>query len=145
MLTLPTAVLRATFEQFRACGDGKRECVAYWCAETGAPDVLTGVVHPTHTAAGGGYVVNDTWVMEFFRALHHDQKTVRAQVHTHPRGASHSWIDDAYALIPAQGFLSLVVPDFGLGPFGLGGTHLVEMTCDGEWAERDPQEVFGHG
>lgn len=145
MLTLPAAVLTATFEQFRACGDGQRECVAYWCADAATPDILTGVVHPTHTAAGGGYEVDDSWVMEFFRSLHNRQETVRVQVHTHPRGAGHSWIDDAYALIPAQGFLSVVVPDFGLGPVGLSGTHLVEMTRDGEWVERDPHEVFWCG
>lgn len=142
MLTLPTAVLRATFEQFRACGDGQRECVAYWCAAADEPDVLTRVIHPIHTAAGGGYEVDDTWVLQFFSSLYHDQETVRVQIHTHPRGAGHSWIDDAYALIPAQGFLSLVVPGFGLGPVSLDATHLVEMTRDGEWAERDPQETF---
>lgn len=144
MLTLPSELLRATFEQFRSCGDGHHECVAYWCANTAAPDVLTRVVHPTHTAVGGGYEVDDAWVMQFFMALHRTRETVRVQIHTHPRLAGHSWIDDAYALVPAQGFLSLVVPDFALGPVSLDATHLVEMTADGDWAERDPQEVFLH-
>ena len=43
---------------------------------------------------------------------------------------------------PPRPGLSLVVPDFALGPVGLDATHLVEMTADGDWAERDPEEVF---
>lgn len=144
MLTLPKAVLTATFEQFRSCGDGQRECVAYWCADTATPDVLARIVHPDHTAAGGGYAVDDAWVMQFFVSLNQRQETVRVQIHTHPRWAGHSRIDDAYALVPAAGFLSLVVPDFALGPVGLDATHLVEMTADGDWVERDPEEVFAY-
>jgi hypothetical protein len=144
VLTLPDALLTATFDQFRACGDGQRECVAYWCAGIATPDVLTRVVHPEHTAAGDGYQVHDPWVMQFFVSLHQRQETVRVQIHTHPRWAGHSWIDDAYALVPAAGFLSLVVPDFALGPAGLDATHLVEMTVNGDWAERNPEDVFAH-
>ena len=144
MLTLPDAVLTATFEQFRSCGDGRRECIVYWCADTSTPEVLARVVHPDHTAAGGGYEVDDAWIMKFFVSLHRRQETVRVQIHTHPGWAGHSWIDDAYALVPAAGFMSLVVPDFGLGPVGLVATHLVEMTADGDWAERNPNEVFLH-
>ena len=69
----------------------------------------------TKGEAGGGYEVDDVWVMQFFVSLHQRRETVRVQIHTHPRWAGHSWIDDAYALVPAAGFLSLVVPDFALG------------------------------
>ena len=87
MLTLPKAVLTATFEQFRSCGDGQRECVAYWCADTATPDVLARVVHPDHTATDGGYAVDDAWVMQFFVSLNQRQETARVQIHTHPRRA----------------------------------------------------------
>lgn len=145
MLTLPDSVLTATFDQLRSCGAGRRECVVYWCADLDERDVLTRVVHPVHTAVGGGYEVDDAWVMEFFKTLHRDRETVRVQIHSHPRGAGHSWIDDAYALVPAEGFLSLVIPDFGQGPVTFDRTHLVEMTASGAWAECDPAEVFTRG
>jgi len=144
VLTLPKAVLTATFEQFRSCGDGQRECVAYWCADTATPDVLARVVHPDHTATDGGYAVDDAWVMQFFVSLNQRQETARVQIHTHPRRADHSRIDDAYVLVPAAGFLSLVVPNFALGPAGFGATHLVEMCADGDWVQRDPEEVFAY-
>lgn len=111
MLTLPDTLIADSCEQLRTCGDGRRECVVYWCAGLDEPDVLTRVVHPVHTAAGGGYQVDDGWVMEFFKTLHRTRETVRVQLHTHPRAAGHSWIDDAYALVPAEGFFSLVIPD----------------------------------
>jgi hypothetical protein len=144
VLTLPETLLTATFEQFRSCGDGHRECVAYWCADRSEPDVLTRVVHPAHTAFGGGYQVDDDWVMQFFVSLHRSEELGRVQIHTHPRAAGHSWIDDGYSLVPAAGFFSLVVPDFALGLVGLDRTHLVEMRADGEWDERRPEEVFSH-
>jgi hypothetical protein len=144
VLTLPTTLLIDTFELFRSCGGGRTECVAYWCAKRCEPDVLTRVVHPEHTAFGGGYQVDGEWVMQFFVSLHQNEELVRVQIHTHPHEAGHSWIDDGYSLVPAAGFLSLVVPDFALGPVGLDHTHLVEMGTEGEWDERRPEEVFSH-
>ncbi len=40
---------------------------------------------------------------------------MRVQVHTHPFEAGQSGIDDAFALVPAPGFLSLVIPGFATG------------------------------
>lgn len=145
MLILDSDVLAATFHQFRDCGRGHRECVAYWCASAAEPDLLTRVVHPIHSASRAGYTVDDPWVLKFFQALYHDGEVARVQVHTHPHEAGHSWIDDAYALVPAAGFLSLVIPDFGTGPVTFDRTHLVELTRDGDWVERDTAEVFRHG
>lgn len=142
MLTLPGALLRETFEQFRACGGGKRECVAYWLAAAAAPDVLTGVIHPVHTANLGGYQVDSDWVTGLFLQLRRSKETVRVQVHTHPREAGHSWIDDGFSLVSSPGFLSLVIPDFAFGDIGLDGAHLVEMTPAGEWFELRAAEVF---
>jgi hypothetical protein len=72
----------------------------------------------------------------------------RACLRTHANHARcracHSRIDDAYVLVPAAGFLSLVVPNFALGPVGFGATHLVEMRADGDWVQRDPEEVFAY-
>jgi hypothetical protein len=50
---------------------------------------------------------------------------VVAQVHTHP----HEWVglsetDDRFVLLPSEGFVSIVVPDFGRGG---------ERECWGVW------------
>ena len=57
------------------------------------------------------------------------------QVHTHPGAAFHSPTDDAWPIVHLEGFLSLVLPDFGLGPVGLARSYLAEMGCDGDFHE----------
>jgi hypothetical protein len=114
----------------------------YWCASLDQPGLLNRVAHPVHQAGYGGYEVDSAWVTEFFLDLRRARETVRVQVHTHPREAGHSGIDDSFSLVPATGFLSLVIPAFATGPAGLAGTAMVRMQPDGTWAPADPEEEF---
>lgn len=141
-LQLPRPVLDSTFQQLRACGAGRRECVAYWCASQDRPDLLTRVVHPVHQAGPSWYEVDSSWVTGFFLSLRRDRLTVRVQVHIHPGRAGHSAVDDRFSLVPAAGFFSLVIPGFAAGPVGLAAAALVTMQPDGTWAPADPEEVF---
>jgi hypothetical protein len=144
-LTLTPGLLEATFEQLRACGQGQRECVAYWCAHAATPDVLHRVVHPRHHAGLAGYTVDSAWVSEFFLDLRARSETVQVQIHTHPGRACHSSTDDRYALAPAEGFRSLVFPNFALGDTGWDGAHLVRIGAEGAWFQEDPSAVFSRG
>ena len=139
---LPRPVLDNSFRQLRDCGSGRAECVLYWCASLDQPDQLTRAVHPVHRAGRGWYEVDSAWITQFFLGLRRDRQTVRAQVHTHPREAGHSWTDDQFSLVPAKGFLSLVIPDFAVGPARLARTVLVRMQADGTWAPADAEEAF---
>jgi hypothetical protein len=141
-LRLPRATLNDTFRQFRGCGAGRAECVVYWCASLDQPDLLTRPVHPVHRAGPAGYEVDSAWVTSFFLELRRTRQTTRVQVHTHPRQACHSQTDDQFALVPAAGFLSLVIPRFAAGAAGFAGAALVQMQPDGTWSPADPQEVF---
>jgi hypothetical protein len=141
-LRLPRPVLDASFRQLRECGAGRAECVLYWCAFLGQPDLLTRAVHPVHRAGPYGYEVDSAWVTSFFLELRRARQTARVQVHTHPGQAGHSRTDDQFALVPAAGFFSLVIPRFAGGPPGFAGTVLVRMQPDGTWSPADPQEVF---
>lgn len=144
-LTLAPELLEATFEQLRACGKGRHECVAYWCARATEPDTLHRLVHPVHRAGLGGYTVDSAWVSQFFLDLRARAETVRVQIHTHPGRAGHSSTDDQYALAPAEGFRSVVFPNFAFGDVGWDKSHLVRMGADGEWVQEDPAAVFVHG
>ncbi len=138
-IRLVDGVLSRTFDTFRACGGGRAECVAYWLGRAGA-DLVDDVVHPLHAGGPAGYQVNSLWVSELFLRLRADKKTVVAQVHTHPGLAWHSPTDDVYSLVPATGFLSLVIPRFAAGAIGLSDAALYEMQPNGLWDSRDPQE-----
>ena len=133
---LPKAVLEETFVHLRACGAGSRECQALWVSPWAAPQRLTAAVHPRHTASAVGFQVDDDWLNGFWRQLADDGLGVRFQIHTHPGAAYHSATDDAFPLIRATGFLSLVIPRFAQGAVGFDGAYLTEVQADGSWREQ---------
>lgn len=141
-LHLPAAVLHDSFVQLRACGAGRNECVLYWCTAHDRPDVVTRIVHPVHAAGPAWYEVDHAWITRFFLQLRQLGETVRVQVHTHPRNAGHSHTDDQFSLVPATGFLSLVIPQFATGPVGLDDSYVGRMKPDGTWAEVPHEEVL---
>jgi hypothetical protein len=134
---LPRDILRCTFEQFRACGKGRRECQALWLSSWTSPAAINEIVHPEHEAHMGGFVLDDHWLNDFWYRLARDNLGVRIQVHTHPGAAFHSPIDDAYPIIHTPGFLSLVIPNFAVGPIGFDRAYLTEIQEDGCWREVD--------
>jgi hypothetical protein len=142
-LSVEPAVLERTYSQLATCGGGRRECVVYWVSRHDDPDVIRRVVHPVHRAGFFGYEVDSDYVNSLFLDLRRDREKARVQVHTHPEGASHSATDDRFALAPSLGFLSLVIPNFALGPPDLAASHLVEMQADGEWQQVDSEATLG--
>jgi hypothetical protein len=130
---LDGGVLEATFEHFRACGGGRRECQVLWLSSWESPQDIARVVHPRHKAHLGGFVLEDQWVSEFWSELGDVNMGIRVQVHTHPGEAFHSPTDDAFPIIHKPGFLSLVIPNFGLGPVGFDEAFLTEIQPDGRW------------
>lgn len=143
MLTVTKEVFEQSFENLRACGSGRAECVVFWVGPLDRPEHVDEVVHPRHTATAGGYDVDSAWIGEFWLDLAGRARAVRAQVHTHPGAAFHSSRDDRLPLVHTAGYLSLVIPHFAGGPISLGGAHLAERSREGEWIARDPRELIG--
>jgi hypothetical protein len=132
---LDGGVLEATFKHFRACGCGRHECQVLWLSSWDSPHDIARVIHPRHRAHLGGFVLDDQWLSEFWSELGDVNMGIRVQVHTHPGEAFHSPTDDAFPIIHKPGFLSLVIPNFGLGPVGFGDAFLTEIQPDGRWLE----------
>jgi hypothetical protein len=130
---LPSEVLEETFKHLRECGRGHEECQVLWVSPWDKPEVITRVVHPKHAAHGGGFVLDDQWLNDFWMELGDTNSGIRVQVHTHPAEAFHSKTDDDYPIIHKPGFLSLVIPNFGLGPVGFDDAYLTEIQPDGRW------------
>jgi hypothetical protein len=133
MYRLNSGVLEDTFKHFRACGCGRRECQVLWLSSWDSPEHITRVVHPRHKAHLGGFVLDDEWLSDFWLELGNTNMGIRVQVHTHPCDAFHSPTDDEFPIIHKPGFLSLVIPNFGLGPTGFGEAFLTEIQPDGRW------------
>jgi hypothetical protein len=132
---LERRLLEETFRHFRECGCGQDECQALWLSSWSQSDIITKVVHPKHAAHFGGFVVDDAWLNDFWLELGATNMGVRVQVHTHPGEAFHSHTDDEFPIIHTPGFLSLVIPTFGLGPVGFNEAYLTEIQPDGRWKE----------
>ncbi len=132
---IPDALLRETFAILRKCGQGRSECQALWLSKWAYPEQICAVVHPRHSSHGGGFQVASNWINDLWRELSRTGCGIRVQIHTHPAEAFHSAIDDAYPIIHEVGFLSLVIPDFGLGPVGFENAYLTEIASDGTWKQ----------
>lgn len=132
---LPRPLLEETFNLLRECGRGRHECQILWVGPWDAPTIITEVVHPVHRAGMFGFELDDRWLTEFWLHLAQTNSGIRAQVHTHPEEAFHSRIDDDYPVIHSPGFLSLVIPNFALGPVGFGDAFLTEIQVDGHWQQ----------
>jgi hypothetical protein len=135
MYRLPRRMIDETFATFRSCGAGKRECQLYWASSWDDPFTLTDVVHPAHASSFGGVLLDGAWISKFWLQLADRGLGVRVQVHTHPGEAFHSKTDDDFPLIHEAGFLSLVIPDFALGPIGFDRAYLTEIQPDGRWRQ----------
>ena len=75
------------------------------------------------------------WLNDFWFCLAQANLGVRIQAHTHPGEAFHLPTDDAFPIIHTIGFLSLVIPNFALGPIGFENAYLAEIQEDGCWRE----------
>jgi hypothetical protein len=106
-----------------------------WTSSWHSPDEISDVVHPGHQAHGGGFTLDSEWLHKFWLKLAETNSGIRVQVHTHPGGAFHSRTDDQFPIIHTPGFLSLVIPNFGLGEPSFKDAYLTEIQPDGTWQQ----------
>jgi hypothetical protein len=123
------------FEQLRTCSGGAAECVAYLTVAQAEPDLIDDVVHAVHESSDDHYVVDAAWLNRLFIELVDGHRSIVAQVHTHPGDwVEHSWIDDAYPIVPMPGLLSVVVPRHAIDPDpATFGVHRLQP--DGTWID----------
>ena len=132
---IPSALVAETFDHFRRCGQGERECQLVWTSAWERPESISRVVHPCHRSHSGGFELDGPWLNTFWLELSRNQHGIRFQVHTHPSEAFHSAVDDRFPIIHSVGFLSLVIPNFGLGQVGFNGAYLAEIQPNGAWCQ----------
>lgn len=155
---LPTAVVRGLFllaepvlaatrdalVSFALAGidDGGHEGIAYWAGrETGDCTVFLQAIVPVAEHAHGRVMVSREEIGRMQRAARTSKLGVLCQVHSHPGGdARHSDGDDDLVLLPFEGMLSIVAPNYGV--------HLqtvadccVHQFQDGRWVLCSPESV----
>jgi hypothetical protein len=139
VISVPSDLLRETYDQFLRCGGGKKECVAYWIGPADDPTLVDEVRHPVHIASALNYEVHPMWHHQLWVHLGKVRRSVRVQIHTHIGEAWHSPSDDKWPIVHTPGFLSLVVPHAAQDPVGE-GLYLAEIDSTGRWRQLGVQE-----
>jgi hypothetical protein len=115
---VPKSVIQLTLDRLQEFGTHGYERLILWLGEVlgDRAEVVMAYVPPQHSIAseeGVGYFVTSDTLFALNRALAESRLWLLAQVHSHPTEAYHSEADDRFAIVTADGGLSLVVPDFG--------------------------------
>jgi hypothetical protein len=123
-VALPRSILDGTNEALRRFGDTANEGLVLWLGKiVGDTAFVRDYIVPPQDAIQGeggvGYFVNGQTLLELNRHMSTLQLRMIAQIHSHPGRAYHSSMDDRYAIVTAEGGLSIVVPNFARGPADL--------------------------
>lgn len=107
------------------------EGVAYWAGRRLGPDaVVTTCIAPAAETTFGSFATSSSTNAKVVMFLAREGLELLGQVHSHPgRFVDHSDGDNERALMPYEGFLSIVVPNYGQGgmqPLTHCGIHLFE-------------------
>ncbi|MBI5434905.1 MAG: Mov34/MPN/PAD-1 family protein [Planctomycetes bacterium] len=135
---------RAALIAFAQAGnaDGGHEGILYWSGRAiGDTTVVLGAVVPDATHDRYRVHVTPEQIGAVARAAHAHRLGVLCQVHSHPgRDTRHSDGDDDLVLMPFEGMLSIVVPDYGRGSWAIAdcGVHQYQ---DRRWARCAPDSV----
>jgi len=140
---VPTAVLRETQGYIEAHGEEGTEAYVFWAGAVADGEAyITTCVYPTANARHGGVKVPLQKMTEINLELRDRDQLVLAQVHSHPGSARHSPVDEEKAVSFHEGFVSIVVPDFGETPaYDLRECGVYVYTVDDGWRLLDEAEV----
>jgi len=126
-------LLKRTATVLRQSGNKEQshEGVAYWAGRRGGNDcVVTTCIAPAARTTYGSFDISSETNARVVMYLASAGLELLAQVHSHPGAAvGHSDGDDDRALMPYEGFLSIVVPHYGgrgMRPLTICGVHVFE-------------------
>jgi hypothetical protein len=122
--------------------EGGHEGLVYWAGRgTDGGMVFLSVVVPESNHGPQGVMVEGNEVSRASRRMRQRNLGLKAQVHSHPGGdARHSDGDDDLVLMPFEGMLSVVAPDFGIEVDSLEDLT-VHQYQDGRWVLCSPESV----
>jgi proteasome lid subunit RPN8/RPN11 len=140
---VPTAVLRQTQQYIEKHGERGHEAYVFWAGGVAGDEAyVMSCVYPTANARHGGVKVPLDKMTEINRELYDRDQLILAQVHSHPGIARHSDVDEEKAVSFHEGFVSIVVPDFGETPvYDLRDCGVYTYTQDEKWRLLDEDEI----
>jgi hypothetical protein len=137
---IPERLADASQAFLRKVGLKCTEGILLWLGRPSGEDfIVTEMYAPRQKGLRGDHgicVVVDAEEMRRINVhLYETGQRLIAQVHSHPKAAYHSELDDQYAIATTVGSLSIVVPDFAEGDFDLHAASVHRLQEDGHWVE----------
>jgi hypothetical protein len=143
---VPNAIILATAKALRDESMGIRESVALWQGRvlSGTDAEVTKLHVPRQITGPLHFNVPLDERLRLVREVSRENEFILVQLHTHPREAFHSDVDDRLAITKHTGAISIVVADFGRRWNGdLVQTSVNRNLGAGRWIELSPSEVSG--
>jgi len=145
-LRVRRSMTETTQEHLRHAGSLGAEGMVLWAGRAReqayeVEEVLIPKQYGVRTEDGVCVVVDGDELFRINVHLHDEGRTMIAQIHSHPGDAYHSETDDAYPIVTTVGALSLVVPDFGRGPFDLARCATYRLLPDRGWVLLSPAQA----
>lgn len=134
-LVIPQGCFSALLECLAPAKARGHEGVAFLLGRTdGATALCVQAVRPKATTSPGSFHVSARDMARVIELAANLDLQVVGQVHTHPRDAFHSDGDEDGANIRFDGFVSLVIPDYGARlPDLIGSAAYVFSAAAGDW------------
>ncbi len=138
---LRRGVLEETQHLLRARSRTRSEAYTVWVGELQLDHAVVREAWPVMAEADSRHaMVSFDDVLELGARVAARKWFILAQLHTHGGRAFHSSTDDAYPISSQVGFLSIVVPNFGSDPPGVGWAYY-EHEGAGRWRSISESEV----
>jgi hypothetical protein len=141
---VPLAVLQATSHFMRRFAEQRRECYAWWGGYfTDREAQVVTALCPDIQTQFGHIRLGTKELMALHNELRRLDHALLVELHSHPPGCGgQNDVDAAHPAATYPGFITIVVPDFGLPRFyDLSDSHVYEYIHANHWRQLTHSEI----
>lgn len=143
---IKNSLILDSFELLHSAGQRGYEAVALFAGfEAGKSFQVEKVIFPKQYGynldQGLMYSVNGEELHRINVWLYENKMSLIAQIHSHPREAYHSEMDDRFPIVDTYGGISIVVPNFASEIFSLKDCAIYRLSLNKTWDELKLTEI----
>lgn len=135
-------VIQETIMIMKEEGNHNKEGLVFWSGDIDANiAVIKTVISPEVESTLISAQVNDDGLAYIRKTLKNNNEFLFAQVHSHPGSAFHSIEDETESISYKIGFISIVIPNFGMHMKDLPECCIYEHIGESFWVELDEETI----
>jgi hypothetical protein len=145
-IVLPSACLNKAYKQMRVAAMQRQEAVALFAGveEDNIFHIIETIIPEQvrlPSPDGTSWVVPDQELVRICSWLEENECELIAQIHSDPRQACQAAQKEAWPIIHIIGGISIIVPDFALGPTSPETWSVYRLAGGNKWIELDKNEI----